>query len=657
MQTRSVSDNKKLFSWFFTALFLWLLFCPVFVFAQKKSYQKIPQKYTGLETFDISTLHKMLEEGVSVNAIDEKGNSLLMLAAYEGDMEKVKYLIDAGADINQRNEKNIYTFGDTPLDYAIRGKHKELVDLFLSMNVDVNAKFRRATSTIYKCGMTRNYEMLRYLLLEKKVVVSDEDKINTMLVTLPHYNAPVTPAERQIIALLLRDLEVDADDLWNSSLTDRDEYRDVKKVQTILRIQDSEEETKKRQAAEQRVQDSLKMLLETGKADTLRYNYVKGMVGKGDSWRSKITVVPRVDFVENEQGNKSTATTWMLLGFTILMVHYCCRQIVTHVYRERPTYLFPYIAIYLLGSWAVYSIFSCVYQNLDEILVRKHGEEKTAVLNSESSTRQYRHRGQYHTYYIRNYYFVFTGNDSIRIAVNQGNTCFDADDYTEEERKHIKVRYDSASRKLVVDNDKYFMENRIWISFMFLLLLLILMFSWGVFNGVLYAMQRKVNKWAERPKRVPLDEAPRKPFKLEIDKFHFFEDDVSVDTFWTLSSKEYQSMEDFIRDVQCSEQLHGSGPDERINPDRILFHLPKVHISPSDEYILGDEDISILLASDNGCYFTEGELLFKLHHAMIPYLDRLKEHTIAVILGYGYTEGSGVAEFTLMFQSEVEEEE
>ncbi len=39
---------------------------------------------------------------------------------------------------------------------------------------------------------------------------------------------------------------------------------------------------------------------------------------------------------------------------------------------------------------------------------------------------------------------------------------------------------------------------------------------------------------------------------------------------------------------------------------------------------------------------------------MIPYPDRLKEHTIAVILCYGYTEGSGVTEFTLMFQSEVE---
>lgn len=654
MQTPATSDGKNCFPEFLIVLFFLFLLFPVPVSAKKKSYVQIPAEYADMKNFSINTMRRMLKEGVPVNAVDKKGSSLLMLASYEGDMDKVKYLIGEGADVNQRNEKHFLYYGDTPLDYAIRGKHEELVDLYLSMNVDVNAKFRRLISTIYKCGMAHNYEMLRYLLVEKKVVVSDEDKINTMIITLSYYNAPVSSAERQIIALLLQDLEVEAEDLWKSSLMKREDIRDVKKVEAILQIQDSERETKKRQAAEQRAQDSLKMLLESGKADTLRYNYVKGMIGKGDTWRGKITVIPRVDVVENEQGNKSAAASWILLGFTILLVHYCCRQIMSHVYKERPAYLFPYIAIYLIGSWVIYSIFSCIYLNLDEIMMRKYGEEKIAALDSKSSTRQYRHRGAYHTYYLTNYHFVFTGNDSIRIAVNRGNICFDADDYTEEEQKHIKVRYDSASHKLAVDNDKYFMQNLIWISFMFLLLLLILMFSWGVFNSVLYAIQRKMNKWAERPRYAPLDEKLREPLKLEIDNFHTFEEDVSVDTFWKLSSKEYQSMKDFIRDVQRSEQLHRLEPDERIKPDRILFNFPNAHISLSDEYITGDEDINILLVSDNGLYFTEGELLFKLHHAMIPYLDRIKEDIVAVILPYGYLEGSDVAECVLMFQSEVE---
>lgn len=630
-----------------------LVLCPTFIYAQKQSIL-LPQKYANLKTGDVNSLQQMLKEGISVNAVDEKGNSLLMLAAYQGDMKKVKFLIDAGADINQRNEKNILTFGDTPMDYAIRGYQREIVDLFLSLNVDVNAKFRKATSTIYKCGMTRNYKMLDYLL-QKGVVVSDEDKINTMLISFPRTSSPVSQESRQIIQILLRDLQVNADDLWASSLIDRDNMQDRKKVKLILDIQESYENTKKQQLAEQRKQDSLKQLLESGQADTIRYIYTEGMVGRGDTWRSKITVTPRVDFVENQQGDKSSAVYWILIGLTILVVYYCCQQIVSHVYKERPTYLFPYIAIYLIGGWVLYSIFSCVYRNLDDIMVRKQGEEKIAVLNTESSQRQYKHRGQYHTYYITDHHFVFTGNDSIRIAVNQGNTRFDADDYTEEESKHIKVRYDSASHKLSVDNDKYFMQNLIRISFMFLLLLLIFMFCWGIFNGVLDAIQRKLLK-AVGYQNKPID-TKSVEYRFEpTDNFQVFEEDSdsNIDTYWTFTSKEYLSKDDFIRDVQRSEKQNGAESDERIRPDKIMFECSSVKISPSDDYIIGEEDFCIEITPDNGINITEGELLFKLHNQMIPYLDKLSEHDIGVVLGIGCWENSNIVVCTLMFQSELE---
>lgn len=644
----------------FSLLFVAIAFLLPASICAKKQAGLLPQRYAKLQKGDVSSIRRMLEEGISVNAVDEKGNSLLMLASYEGDMKKVKFLIENGADIHQRNEKEFLHLGDTPLDYAIRGKHKKLVDLYLSLNVDVNAKFRRAMSTIYKCGMRRNYPMLRYLLEEKGVIVSDEDKINTMLMTLPYYNAPVTPDERQIIGLLLQDLEVEADDLWKSSLVDRDNPRDVKKVETILRIQDSEKDTKKKRMAEQRVQDSLQMLLDSGKADTLRFTYTKVDVRVGKEEKSKIVVNPRVDAVVNEQGEKSSAISWILWGFTILTVYYCCGQIVTHVYKERPTYLFPYIAIYLLGGWALYSIFSCMYRNLDDIMVRKQGEEKIAVLDIETSYRQYKSRGQYHSYTLTDYHFVFTGNDSIRIAVNQGRTCFDANDYPEEERSRIKVRYDSASHKLSVDNDKYFMQNLVWIAFMVLLLLLILMFSWGQFNGVLNAIQRKLHKRADT-KYKPLEVEPRVQVEdIQMEDLEYFGDEVCVDTYWELSDKEYLSMEDFIRDVQRSEQMHGSEPDERIHPDRILFRHPNALItlypfawSPL-EGATSSETIKISLTSDNGAYFTEGELLFKVHHAMIPYLDRLKSHTLAVIFGIAYRKSTDTAECAIMFQPEVE---
>lgn len=631
----------------------------------KKQERVLPKKYTELQAGDTSSIRQMLEEGISVNAVDEKGHSLLMLAAYKGDMQTVKFLIEAGADISQQNRKPGLYFGDTPLEYALRGKQKKMVDFFLSLSAGKNAKSDKMITAIYACGLQSNYEMLKYLL-DKGVVMSDEDKINTMILSISSAYIKVSDETRKTITLLLQDMVVDADDLRKSKYLRQNDKRgwNEEKINQILAIQESYQNKIKKKEAEQKSQDSLRHLLESGLADTIRFNYSKSTVLnlKEESTRTIIKVTPRVDRIENEQGTKSATVEWILLGLTILTVYYCCQQMVTHVYKERPDYLFPYIATYLLGGWAIYSIFSCVYRNLDDIMVRKQGEEKIAVLDVMSIPQQYKHRGQYHSYHVTQRYFVFTGNDSIRIAVNQGNTRFDADDYTEEERKHIKVRYDSNLRKLAVDNEKYFMQNLIWISFMGLLVLLYLLFCWGVFNGVLDAIHRKLFKPAVKDKRVLEDveeDEDETAFEIQIESMRVFKESVAVDTYWTLSDKEYLSMEEFIQDVQRSEQLHDSLPEERIHPKRVLFNHPYVHISlsPLDGCLYGKEDINLYLTADNGFSFTEGELLFKVHHAMIPYLDRLKERTLAVVLGIGYKKESNVAKCSLMFQSEVEDDE
>lgn len=631
----------------------------------KKQEGVLPKKYTELQAGDIPSIRQMLEEGISVNAVDEKGHSLLMLAAYKGDIKTVKFLIEAGADISQQNRKPGLYFGDTPLEYALRGKQKEMVDFFLSLPAGKNAKSDKMITAIYACGLQSNYEMLKYLL-DKGVVLSDEDKINIMILSISSAYIKVSDETRKTILLLLQDMVVDADDLRKSKYLRQNDKRgwNEEKINQILAIQESYQNKIKKKEAEQKSQDSLRHLLESGQADTIRFNYSKRTVLnlKEESTRTIIKVTPRVDRIENEQGTKSSTVEWILLGLTILTVYYCCQQMVTHVYKERPDYLFPYIATYLLGGWAIYSIFSCVYRNLDDIMVRKQGEEKIAVLDVMSIPQQYKHRGQYHSYHVTQRYFVFTGNDSIRIAVNQGNTRFDADDYTEEERKHIKVRYDSDLRKLAVDNEKYFMQNLIWISFMGLLVLLYLLFCWGVFNGVLDAIQRKLFKPAVKDKRVLKDveeDEDETAFEIQIESMRVFKESVAVDTYWTLSDKEYLSMEEFIQDVQRSEQLHDSLPEERIHPKRVLFNHPYVHISlsPLDGCLYGKEDINLYLTAGNGFSFTEGELLFKVHHAMIPHLDRLKERTLAVVLGIGYKKESNVAKCSLMFQSEVEDDD
>ena len=56
-------------------------------------------------------------------------------AASDGNIEAVKQHLDAGADVNAKNE-----YGETPLHEAIFYFHKETAELLIAKGADVNAK-------------------------------------------------------------------------------------------------------------------------------------------------------------------------------------------------------------------------------------------------------------------------------------------------------------------------------------------------------------------------------------------------------------------------------------------------------------------------------------------------------------------------------------
>ena len=52
----------------------------------------------------------MLNAGLPVNLADAKGQTLLMLASYNGNLETTRMLLKHGADVDRRNDR-----GQTPL--------------------------------------------------------------------------------------------------------------------------------------------------------------------------------------------------------------------------------------------------------------------------------------------------------------------------------------------------------------------------------------------------------------------------------------------------------------------------------------------------------------------------------------------------------------
>ena len=67
----------------------------------------------------------LIAKGADVNAkFDDDGSTPLHLSAWKGHFETAELLIAADADVNAKDNN-----GETPLDWAIRGKHTESADL------------------------------------------------------------------------------------------------------------------------------------------------------------------------------------------------------------------------------------------------------------------------------------------------------------------------------------------------------------------------------------------------------------------------------------------------------------------------------------------------------------------------------------------------
>ncbi|HTA30149.1 MAG TPA: ankyrin repeat domain-containing protein [Candidatus Cybelea sp.] len=79
-------------------------------------------------------LAAMLHHGLPVNLSDAKGNSLLMLACYNGNLETSRMLLEHGAEVDRRNDR-----GQTPLGGVAFKGYEEIVTLLLEHGADVDA--------------------------------------------------------------------------------------------------------------------------------------------------------------------------------------------------------------------------------------------------------------------------------------------------------------------------------------------------------------------------------------------------------------------------------------------------------------------------------------------------------------------------------------
>ncbi|MEO3753474.1 ankyrin repeat domain-containing protein [Streptomyces sp. B6B3] len=98
---------------------------------------------------DTDTVAAYVDAGVPANLSNDRGDTLLMLAAYHGHADTVRVLLDRGADATRANDR-----GQTPLAGAVFKGEEEVVRVLLTAGADPAAGHPSAIDTARMFGRT-----------------------------------------------------------------------------------------------------------------------------------------------------------------------------------------------------------------------------------------------------------------------------------------------------------------------------------------------------------------------------------------------------------------------------------------------------------------------------------------------------------------------
>jgi uncharacterized protein len=96
---------------------------------------------------DTDTVKAYVDAGVPANLTDDKGDSLVMLAAHHGHAATVRALLERGAETDRQDEQ-----GRTPLSAAVLKGEDEVIDALLDGGADPHAGSPSAVETARSAG-------------------------------------------------------------------------------------------------------------------------------------------------------------------------------------------------------------------------------------------------------------------------------------------------------------------------------------------------------------------------------------------------------------------------------------------------------------------------------------------------------------------------
>src|SRR5579859_1250248 len=103
--------------------------------SEEKRYAELQQMALDFARHgETERLATMIEHGLAVNLLDTRGQTLLMLASYNGNLETTRMLLEYGAEVDRSNVR-----GQTPLGGAAFKGYEEIAALLLDHGADIEA--------------------------------------------------------------------------------------------------------------------------------------------------------------------------------------------------------------------------------------------------------------------------------------------------------------------------------------------------------------------------------------------------------------------------------------------------------------------------------------------------------------------------------------
>ncbi|CZE50144.1 ankyrin repeat-containing protein [Campylobacter geochelonis] len=112
---------------------------------------------------EVSELSAMLEHGLNVNLQNQKGDSLLMLATYNGSFECAKLLVKFGAMVDLKNDR-----GQTPLAGVCFKGNMQMVKLLVESGANIDENNGLGATPYTFAVMFGHKAIAKYLLENSK---------------------------------------------------------------------------------------------------------------------------------------------------------------------------------------------------------------------------------------------------------------------------------------------------------------------------------------------------------------------------------------------------------------------------------------------------------------------------------------------------------